>query len=223
MAKLDKISLVWGTLFALIAQALLEGIFYTVQLRLNEAFAISLAMALVAGLLFCFLYRLGYFRDETKPLENPVLETKKNEDSILKLVQWIDEHEKQVIKPADIFYNFKTSFFLLIVAVFGVAEIMNFITATDTERISIGLASIAVVVAFLSIIIQTSETNLIEGHMKNANKLREFDDREKLLLKALIKIKSKNEDDKLTTLYEMDKETNGDIFTEKKLLESICK
>ena len=81
MAKLDKISLVWGALFALLAQALLEGIFYTVQLRLNEAFAISFAMALVAGLLFYFLYRLGFFKDETKPPENPVSKRpEKNEE-----------------------------------------------------------------------------------------------------------------------------------------------
>jgi len=43
------------------------------------------------------------------------------------------------------------------------------------------------------------------------------------LFKALIKIKSQNKELKLGVLNAVDKETNGDIFTENKLLEIICK
>jgi hypothetical protein len=150
-------------------------------------------------------------------------EPKKNANSILELAQWIDEHEKQVIRPMDYFYNWKESLLLLFVLLIAVVELLSFIAATDTERMSVLLATLAVFIAFISIVIQTSETTLIEGHLKNAKKLRNFSEREKLLLMALLKIKSKNEKSKLMTIYELDKETNGDIFTEKKLLESICK
>ena len=52
--------------------------------------------------------------------------------------------------------------------------------------------------------------------------MRSFNDREKALLKALIKIKSVNEEINLKTLYEVDKEVNGDIFTEKNLLKILA-
>jgi hypothetical protein len=77
--------------------------------------------------------------------------------------------------------------------------------------------------AFVSIVIQTSEQNVIEARLKNASKIKKFTDREKPLFKALIKIKSQNKELKLGVLNAVDKETNGDIFTENKLLEIICK
>jgi hypothetical protein len=57
---------------------------------------------------------------------------------------------------------------------------------------------------------------MVEARLKKASQLRSFDDEEKPLLKALIRIKTKNEEFKLRMLYEMDKKANGDIFTEKK-------
>ena len=70
---------------------------------------------------------------------------------------------------------------------------------------------------------QIGEKGIVERRFERALKQKPFDDREKALLKALIKIKSNNEEIKLMTIYEMNKEAHGDIFTEKKLLESICK
>jgi hypothetical protein len=229
------------TLLLIVYDSLIYG---ALEFALKWAlYALILALADFIIAMLSIFYRLGTQKDtelgnkENQPSmpesatkeptqrdsEEEHTKSQTTEKEVLKLVQWIDEHEKQVIKPSDIFHHWKTSLFLLIVVVFGVAELMNFITATNTERISIGLASVAVFIAFISIIIQTGETNLIEGHLKNAKKLRKFNDREMLLLKALIKIKSKNEESKLMTIYEMDKGVHGDIFTEKKLLELICK
>jgi hypothetical protein len=98
---------------------------------------------------------------------------------------------------------------------------MNFVTASATDRISISLASVAVFMAFISIVIQTGERNIVEGRFERALKLRKFDDTEKTLVKALIKIKSKNDQFKLRLVYERNKEANGDMFSEKRLLEKL--
>ncbi|MGD0646257.1 MAG: hypothetical protein ABSA75_15300 [Candidatus Bathyarchaeia archaeon] len=152
-------------------------------------------------------------------LRNP----KQPDDKILELVKWIDEHEKQVIRPQDVFFNWKGALLLSAGVSFSVVEVLNFITSTNFDKIFTLLTLIVIFLAFISIIIQTTEQNVIEARLKNASKIKKFTDREKPLLKALIKIKSENKELKLSVLYELDKEVNGDIFTENKLLEIICK
>jgi hypothetical protein len=49
------------------------------------------------------------------------------------------------------------------------------------------------------------------------SKLRDFNDNDKLLLKALIKIKSKNEEFSLEQIYDM----NPSMFTKEKLMEKL--
>ena len=100
---------------------------------------------------------------------------------------------------------------------------MNFITSTNVDKIFTLLTLTVIFLAFISVTIQTTEQNVIEARLKNASKIRKFTDKEKPLLKALIKIKSKNKELKLSILYTINKESNGDIFTENKLLEAICK
>ena len=148
---------------------------------------------------------------------------KQPEDKILELVNWIDEHEKQVIRPQDIFFNWKGALLLLVGVSFAIVEVLNFITSTNIDKIFTLLTLIVIFLAFISIVIQTTEQNVIEARLKNASKIKKFTDREKPLFKALIKIKSKNKEFKLGILYALDEETNGDIFTENKLLEIICK
>ena len=148
---------------------------------------------------------------------------KQPQDKILELVNWIDEHEKQVIRPLDIFSNWKGALLLLIGVLFAIVEILNFLTSINIDKIFTLLTLFVIFLAFISIIIQTTEQNVIETRLRNALKIKKFTDREKPLLKALIKIKSKNKQIKLEILYAADKEANGDIFTENKLLESIYK
>lgn len=142
-------------------------------------------------------------------------------DKILELIQWIDSHESELFRPSDFFSSWRRPLALLFVLLFGIAEIMNFVTASATERISISLASVMVFMAFITIVIQTSESNIVEGRFKKALKSRTFDDKQKLLVKALIKMKSKNDQFKLGLIYERNKAANGDMFTEKKLLEKL--
>jgi len=143
-------------------------------------------------------------------------------DKILELIEWIDSHESKLVRPYDVFLGWGRLLALLFALLFIIAEIMNFVTASNTERISISLASIAVFMAFVSIVIQTGESNIVEGRFERALKLRKFDDTEKTLVKALIKIRSKNDQFKLRLVYERNKEANGDMFTEKRLLEKLC-
>lgn len=146
---------------------------------------------------------------------------KQPKDEILELIEWIDSHESNLFKPSDLFSGWRGALVSVVVLLFIIAEIMNFITASATERISIGLASVAVFMAFISIVIQTGERSIVEGRFERALKLRKFDDRQKLLVKALIKIKSKNGEFKLKIVYERNKAVNGNMFTEKRLLEKL--
>jgi hypothetical protein len=150
-------------------------------------------------------------------------EEKQGEDKILELVDWIDEHEKQVIRPQDIFFNWKGALLLSVGVSFAIVEVLNFITSTNIDKIFTLLTLMVIFLAFISIVLQTTEQNVVETRLEHASKIKKFTDREKPLLKALIKIKSKNKELKLSVLYAADKETNGDIFTENKLLEIICK
>jgi hypothetical protein len=151
------------------------------------------------------------------------MKPEQHEDKILELVSWIDEHEKQVIRPLDIFFNWKGALLLLVGALFAIVEVLNFITSTNIDKIFTLLTLITIFLAFTSIILQTTEQNIIDTRVENASKIKKFTDQEKPFLKALIMIKSKNKGLKLRVLYDLDKENDGGIFTENKLLEIICK
>jgi ABC-type uncharacterized transport system fused permease/ATPase subunit len=148
---------------------------------------------------------------------------KTKEKSILELVQWIDDNESKVVKIFDVLGGMGTTLVMLVIVLFVISEIVNFTISDFGAKISIQLTSLAILIAFFSLVMRVGEKGLVERRFGRAIKEEKFSDREKPLLKALIKIKSNNEEIKLMMIYEMDKEVNGDIFTEKKLLESICK
>ena len=112
---------------------------------------------------------------------------------------------------------------LLVGVSFSIVEILNFVTSTNIDKIFTLLTLMVIFLAFISIVLQTTEQNVIDTRLKNAFKIKKFTDREKPLFKALIKIKSKNKELKLGVLYAANEEANGDIFTEKRLLEMLCK
>ena len=155
--------------------------------------------------------------------ENLTEKTRKPQDKILELVNWVEENEKQLFRWRDVFYHLGWLLLLLSVVTFGIPELMIFINATNPEKIIVLLSIVAILLAFLSMVTQVSERNIVEARTKHALKIRAFNEREKPLLKALIKIKSKNTEQKLSILYAIDKEANGNIFTEKNLLEILCK
>ena len=144
-------------------------------------------------------------------------------DKILELVNWLDKNEKQVIKRQDIFMNWKGSLLFFVAILFGIVEILNLVTLTNFDKIFTLLTLAVILLAFTSIVIQTTEKNVFDARFKNALKIKNFSGTERPILKALIKIKSKNREFQLSTLYYLDKEAKGDLFTESRLLEIICK
>jgi len=145
------------------------------------------------------------------------------QNKILEIANWIDENEKQLIRWRDVFYHLGWLLLLLSVVVFGIPELLIFMNATNPERIIVLTSLVAILLAFFSMVNQISERNVVEARMKHASRMRTFSANEKVLLKALIKIKSKNPEQKLGDLYAMDKNSHSNIFTEKSLLETLCK
>jgi amino acid permease len=144
-------------------------------------------------------------------------------ETVLELVQWIDNNESKLIKFYDELGGMGQLLGFLFVALFIIAEAVNFTTSDFAVKMSIQLAILAVFFALISVVFQISEKRKLEIRFKRARKLRNLEDKEIPILKALIRIKSDNEETKLMTIYEMNREAHGSIFSEKNLLESICK
>lgn len=146
-------------------------------------------------------------------------ETKEPQDNVLDLIDFIEENKSKIRKPYD---GARLEFFLAVA--FLVAALVSVGYAAHDFLVSISIVPVSLValVAFFSFAFQGIEKRRWIKRFGRALKLRSFTDEEKVLLKALIKIKSVNEEINLKTLYDMDKAANGDIFSEKKLLEIIC-
>jgi hypothetical protein len=140
---------------------------------------------------------------------------------ILELIKLIDSHEKKLFGPLHFYMSLGGFFVLFIILVFVIAENVSFVTSSANDRISMLLASAAIVIASIPIVMQTSEKDIVDGNFLRALKLREFDDTEKILLKALIRIRSKNDELKLGPVYERNEKADGDMFSEKRLLEKL--
>ncbi len=150
-------------------------------------------------------------------------ESKIEETEILELANWIDKNEKLLIRWRDAFYHLGWLVLLLsaiIIVLIGTLIIMG---ATNSEKVIVTISIVAVLLAFISMVTQVSERSAIEARMKHALRIRTFNEEEKPLLKALLKIKSKNREQKLSTLYFLDKEDRGDTFTKRKLVEILCR
>jgi hypothetical protein len=76
---------------------------------------------------------------------------------------------------------------------------------------------LALTFAFFSIVIQTGKENEIEKRYERAITSRKFKDKEKPIIKALIKIRSTNEEFNLEQIYNM----HSKMFTKEKLLEKL--
>jgi len=81
----------------------------------------------------------------------------------------------------------------------------------------IGLSFVGVVVAFFALLAQFGREYMVGANYGKALKLRQFNPNEKILLKALIKIKAKNLEFELEELYNVD----DTFFTKEKLLERL--
>ncbi len=146
---------------------------------------------------------------------------KEPKDKVLELINWIDENKSEIIKWHD---GFGGASWLVIGFFVAVALIAGFSIRDYAVSIVIIIGGLTGLIAYFSLIVQTSEGTISERRFERAMRVKNnFNDRDRVLLKALIKIKGNNEEINLKTLYAMDKEANGEIFNEKKLLEILCK
>jgi hypothetical protein len=157
-----------------------------------------------------------------KQYSNDFPQKNQHSDRILEMVEWLDAHEKQVFKPFDILLNWKGALFFVVGLSFFAVEVLNFLTSVNADKVFTLLTLLVVFLAFLSIIIQTTELSQEKVRLKRSLRIGNFSDKEKPLLKALLKIKSHNKEFKLNLLYTANKEANGDMFTEKNLLALLC-
>jgi hypothetical protein len=151
-------------------------------------------------------------------------ENKTPEDEILELIQLIDDNSKSngepLFRKGDIFKGW----IRIIIGLLAIFIVVACVNIFDPNLLPYGdylvvlLSVFTVVVAIFSIIVQTAEGSILETRFDRALKLKpSFTDNEKLILKALIKIRSKHQDFKLKDVYDKNKE----MFTEKKLMEIL--
>lgn len=141
-------------------------------------------------------------------------------DKVLELINWIEEKKPEIIKWDD---SLSGTFWLVTIFFIAIAWITGFTVHDYVVSIAIGIAGFSGLIAYFSFFIQTSQNRVLEKRFARLKKMRNSNDTDTVLLRALIKIRRKNEDISLKTLYMMDKEAKGDIFTEKKLIEIFYK
>jgi hypothetical protein len=151
-------------------------------------------------------------------------EPKKTDDNvILELIRLVDCHKRVLFKNFDVFTGgwgiTLISLIAILLFVFGFliigGVILNVLPIID--EIVVALSLLAVFFAFFSLLAQIGEINMNESRFKRALKLRQFKEDEKSILKALIKMRSKNPEFNLEQIYNMHKE----MFTKEKLLEKL--
>lgn len=152
-------------------------------------------------------------------LQRDLIKPKQTQDRILELIYWLEDNQSKIIKWHDAF----SPTFLIVIAVFiAIAWTIN--TIQDYAlSLGIAIAGFSALIAYFSFVIQTSKNSILEKRYRRVKKRGNFSDKDIVLTRALMKIKSKNHDIDLKTLYNMDKEANGEMFTEKNLIELLCK
>jgi hypothetical protein len=146
--------------------------------------------------------------------------SKEPQDEVLDLIEFIEENKSKIRKPYD---GVRPEFFLALAFLISALVSVGYAVHDFLVSISIVPVSLVALVAFFSFAFQGIDRRRWIKRFQRAAKIKNLDDKQKILLKALIKIKSSNEEINLKNLYEVDKEVDGDIFTEKSLLEIICK
>lgn len=143
---------------------------------------------------------------------------KDGKDKILELIRWVDKQKGSLFKRFDAFHGLTVLLIVVGVWLFPVMILLLFGTFSVVDKMIIGLSFVGVVVAFFALLAQFGRENMVTANYSKALKLRQFNPNEKILLKALIKIKAKNLEFELEELYNV-----GDtLFTKEKLLERLC-
>jgi hypothetical protein len=151
---------------------------------------------------------------------------KQTTDEILELIGLVDGNKdgkgKPLFRRRDIFgSSFGSAVFIIgallgLEIFFGVLYDIGKISLVDL--MALDFSFVAVLLTFLSIVVQLVENSVLEVRFKKALGLRtSFTENQKLILKALIKIRSEHEKFALKDVYDKNKE----MFTEKRLMEKL--
>lgn len=147
----------------------------------------------------------------------------KEEDIVLGLIRFVDNHKRHLFMYYDV-YRGKVSLtligfigilFLTEVVVIGDRYILG--TMNDVDIVVIALSAIAVFTAFLSLMAQIGERNMVDVRFERALKLRQFTADEKPLLYSLVRLRSRNPKADLQQIYNM----HPKMFTKERLLEKM--
>lgn len=150
---------------------------------------------------------------------------KQTTDEILELIRLVDRNKD--IKGRSLFREMDElgrgsarNIIGLICIEFSIWVVYFLRQISFAEWIAFTFAFLAIVIAYLSLMMQVAEKEAVEIRFKRAMevlKRRRANENEKLILKALIKIRSRHKDFALMEVYEK----NKDMFTEKKLMEEL--
>jgi len=140
---------------------------------------------------------------------------KQAKDDILELIQLVDRNKARLFKNLDIFHEWRAPFTTFIVVLIFLEFFFIFGGASESEKLGVGFAFIAVFIGFMEIVAHFALENLVKVNFKRLENCIEED--KKPILKALVKMKTKNQEFDLEQIYNMDKA----IFTKEKLLELL--
>ena len=148
-----------------------------------------------------------------------------DEIAIPSLVTTIDRLDNELLKPGDVFSGWLAlfSFSLLLVAIVSSigAVLYSFInTVPWLDVLAVLVASGAIVAANFSFVAQMRDKNLLKVRYDRTKEMKEFSQKsegEKMIIKALIKLKGRNADFSLETLSKL----HPEMFTKERLLEFL--
>ncbi|MGD0995406.1 MAG: hypothetical protein ABR909_07780 [Candidatus Bathyarchaeia archaeon] len=165
---------------------------------------------------------------------NDTIAAKKNEEAkpkpeevdINSLIYSVDKNSEELFKDGDVFRGGLrltfASMALIVVAVVIILVVNGLILRTlgAVDSVALVLSGFAAIFAFYSFIAQIGDENTVRVRYKRALGLDDFQKKsedEKIILKALIKIRTKNAKLPLQRIYRL----HSEMFTKEKLLEKL--
>jgi hypothetical protein len=173
---------------------------------------------------------LDKISDDLVAIDKTIKEAKSTKDiapkeiDIQSLIGLIDNYERDLFKDYDAFkggfFAFTVGFLIIAVgAVIGIV-VYSFQSKSSIDLLAVVLSDSAIVFAYFSLIYQIGDENAAVVRYKRALKKDDFkrkNDDEKIIVKALIKVRTKNPKYRLGQIYRLYPE----MFTKEKLLERL--
>lgn len=149
------------------------------------------------------------------------------ENEILDLIKFVDDHKCELFKN-EVWHNWQL--FLPIIGIFIIfATCLSILIAdfvilkiASLDAVALVLSILAVFLSYSSFVAQVAEKFIVNARFKRVFQLTTFEKNEKgnteqIILKALIKIRSKNQEFALKDIYKKHKQ----MFTKEKLIEKL--